>query len=197
MYRLIGSLRNRAFRVAWLLEELGEVYELVEAQPHSETVLSVDPGGKLPVLETDDGALWDSIAIMNWLADRHGRFTHPASSFARAQQNAVTGQILDEIESLLWMAGRHSFILPEDRRVPEIKDSLRWEFTRNCKRIAMRLRDGPFLAGDAPTVPDFLWTHCATWAHSARFDVNEPRLINLAERMRARQAYAKVAKLRG
>ena len=36
MYKVIGSVKTRAFRVIWMLEELGEPYELIAAAPRSD-----------------------------------------------------------------------------------------------------------------------------------------------------------------
>ena len=43
------------------------------------------------------------------------------------------------MDAVLWTAARHSFVLPEEHRVPEIKGPLRWEFARTCTRLAERL----------------------------------------------------------
>ncbi|MBF9029535.1 glutathione S-transferase [Rhodobacterales bacterium HKCCE3408] len=195
MLKVIGGLRTRTFRVLWMLEELGLSYTHEPVQPRTPEVLAADPGGKVPVLVTDDGTLWDSTAILTWLTDRHGRFSHTAGTIERARQDAMTGQILDEIEGPLWMSSRHSFILPEEHRMPAIKDSLRWEFARNLDRLAARLGDAEYLAGDTPTIPDFLLAHCVNWAAAAKFEVGEPRIVALADRMRARPAYERVVAL--
>ena len=39
MYKIVGSVKSRAFRVLWLLEELGLAYEHLNFAPHSEEVL--------------------------------------------------------------------------------------------------------------------------------------------------------------
>ena len=59
---------------------------------------------------------------------------------ARARQDSVVHMLLDEFDAVLWTSARHSFILPEERRLPEIKDSLKWEFATSV--------DGVFAAGD-------------------------------------------------
>ena len=197
MYRLVGNLKTRTFRVAWLLEELGVAYEHVPAAPRSAELAEVDGGGKVPVLETDEGVIRDSVAIMTFLTDRHGQFTYAAGSFARARQDAATLQILDELESALWTAAKHSFILPEEQRVAEVKPSLKWEFARNQTRLAERLGEAAYLAGDGPTVPDFLLTHCLNWAEGAKFPVEDPRLQAHRARMTDRPAYRAVFKRRG
>ncbi len=103
-------------------------------------------------------------------------------------------QINDEMDAILWAAARHTFVLPSEKRVPEVKDSLRWEFTRNCERIAAKIC-GEFLMGDKMTVPDILLTHCMNWAKSAKFTCENNTLLDYADRMRARAAYARAKAL--
>ncbi|MEM9318103.1 MAG: glutathione S-transferase family protein [Pseudomonadota bacterium] len=196
MLRLIGSLKTRAFRVAWMLEELGLEYDHVPAAPGSDEARAARAPGKVPVLEVDGQIIWDSVAITTYLADRAAKFTHPAGSVERARQDAMTCQILDEIEAPLWMAARHSFILPEKLRVPEVKDSLRKEFADSVARLDAEV-SGDYLAGDTPSVPDFLLTHCLNWAKNAKFEGEAPSLQSVAARMRERPAYQKLIQLRG
>jgi glutathione S-transferase len=193
MYTVIGSAASRAFRVLWMLEELGLPYDHQPAPPRSDAVRALNPAGKIPVLVADGEALTDSVAIMQFLADRHGRFTHPCGTLERARQDGLTHMILDEMDACLWTAARHSFVLPEERRVPEVKASLRWEFERACARLSERLGAGPFLMGAEMTVPDFLLAHCGRWARKARFDIADPALERWLDRMAARPAFGKVA----
>ncbi|MEL7117619.1 MAG: glutathione S-transferase N-terminal domain-containing protein, partial [Pseudomonadota bacterium] len=138
MYKLIGSIRTRAARVAWLLEELDLEYEYVHAPPRSEAVLEHYSAGKIPVLVVDDQPLTDSVAIMTYLADTHGKLTFPAGTIERAVQDGHTHFINEEMDAILWMASRHGFILPEDKRVPEVRDSLMWEYERSMTRLEDR-----------------------------------------------------------
>lgn len=191
MYTVIGSRRSRAFRVLWMLEELGAAYDHVPAGPRSEEARAANPAGKIPALRDGDAVLTDSAAILAYLGDKHAALTHPAGTVARARQDAMIHAVLDEMDALLWTAARHSFILPEDRRVPAVKDSLRWEFSANLATMAARMGDAPFAAGDIFTTADILLTHCLGWAGNAKFDITEPALADYAERMRARPAYAR------
>lgn len=188
-YTVIGAARTRAARVLWMMEELGLPYVHIPAMPRSPDALSHNPAGKVPVLLVGDVAITDSTAILTWLADAHGRFTAPAGSLGRARQDSVTLRILDECDALLWTASRHSFILPEEMRLPAIKDSLRWEFARNATRLAAILGEGPYLMGEELTVPDLIFTHCLGWAAAAKFPVAEPVLEDYAARLRARPAF--------
>ncbi len=194
MYKLVGNRATRAFRPLWLLEELGAAYQHVPALPQADEVRAVSPLGKVPVLVDGDDVIADSTAILTYLADKHGAFTHPAGTVARARQDAWTFRVLDEVDSVLWTAARHSFVLPEDQRVPEVKDSLKAEFSRNLDRIAGELTSD-FLAGDQPTVPDFVLAHCLGWARNAKFPDAPEALVNYLRRLRTRPAYERAAAL--
>ena len=187
-YTAIGSVKTRAARVLWMLEELALPYDHLALRPASPEARQVNPSGKVPVLIVDGVTLTDSVAIMTYLADKHGELTYPAGTIERARQDGFTGLILDELEGLLWTASRHSFILPEEMRLPEIKPSLRWEFQRNQARLADCFA-GPFLMGAQMTVPDMLLSHCLSWAGSAKFADPDPVLAEFQTRMTARPAW--------
>jgi glutathione S-transferase len=191
MIKVYGTAKSRAARVLWVLEELGVPYEHVNAGPRSAEVLAVNPTGKVPVLEVDGQAITDSTAIMQFLADRHGALTFPAGTLERARQDAHLHFLLDEMDAILWTAARHSFILPEERRCPEVKDSLKWEYARSLERLAGRLGDGPFLMGEVMTVADILAAHCLIWGIGAKFPAPEGALADYLARMRARPAFAR------
>ena len=188
MYTVIGGARSRALRVLWMLEELEEPYSHVAAPPRSDDVIAVNPAGKIPVLIEDGTPITDSTAILHYLADKHGKLTHPAGTLDRARQDSLTQFLLDEFDAALWMAARHSFVLPEELRQSAIKDSLKWEFERSQKTLVARMADGPFLMGEKMTVPDIILTHCGYWAHTAHFPVVEPRLRSYLDRHSTRPA---------
>ena len=192
MYTVIGNNTSRAFRVLWALEELGQPYEQDAVKPHSERVRALSATGKIPVLLDGDEAITDSTAIMTYLADKHGQLTAPAGTLARARQDAMTHALLDEIDAVLWVAARHSFVLPEDRRMPAIKDSLKWEYERNLGPILDR-RAGTYLMGEDFTVPDIILAHCLGWAKAAGFPSEHEGARDYLTACRARPAFQRLA----
>ncbi|WP_127900220.1 glutathione S-transferase family protein [Solirhodobacter olei] len=78
MIRLHHVPQARSFRVLWLLEELGETFEIV---PHSffdkslrsPDYLALSPAGRVPALEVDGQILFESGAILEWLCETRGR----------------------------------------------------------------------------------------------------------------------------
>ena len=110
MYKVIGSLRTRAFRVVWMLEELGQGYEVEPVRPRSETARAYNPSGKVPILLIDGEPILDSVAIVQFLADRHRRFTAPAGIIERACQDGWTQFSVDDLESPLWFNAKNTFV---------------------------------------------------------------------------------------
>lgn len=188
MYKVYGLVPTRSLRVLWTLEELGQPYDLIEARPQSDTILAVNPSGKVPALQDGDDIITDSVAIMTHLADKHGQLTYPFGSIERAHLNSMLCLLQDEFDAVLWTAARHSFALPEEHRVPEVKKSLHWEFARNLERLEKRI-DGPYLVGDQMTIADILFTHCLNWAQSAKFPIKGQVVLEYAKSMRNRDAY--------
>lgn len=189
MIKLYGNVKSRAVRVLWLLEELGLDFEHVNVAPRSDDVKAVSPVGKVPALDFDGTILTDSVAIMTFLADREGRFTYPAGTVERAVQDSHIHFINDELDSILWTAARHSFVLPEDMRLPAIKDSLRWEYERSLARLSERLGDKEFLMGDEMTIADILAAHCLGWGMRASFPEPDQNLKDYEKRMAERPAH--------
>lgn len=188
MYQVIGTTRSRAFRVMWMLNEIGEDYSQVPAGPGSDEARNYNPLGKIPALVDGADVLTDSVAIMTYLGDKHGKLSAPAGTPQRAKQDAMTLWLIDEFDALLWTATKHSFVLPETLRVPAIRDSLGLEFQRATKTLAGRL-DGPFLMGDAMTHADILACHCISWSIGLGFPNVDERLALWSKGLRQRPAF--------
>jgi glutathione S-transferase len=194
MYRVIGTVKSRAFRVLWMLEELGQDYELIHADPRSDAARQYNPTGKIPALVDGDDVLTDSVAIMTYLADKHAMLTAPAGTPARARQDAVTLWLIDELDAPLWINAKHSHILPEEQRLAGLKPLLHSEFTHNAETFAGMLdRAGEFITGDQITLPDLLAVHCFGWAFGAAFPALPDPLKDYSKRLRARPGFRAAA----
>ena len=197
MYKVIGTPKSRAMRVYWALEEMGLEYEMVLASPRSEEVLALNPSGKIPCLIDGDDAIIDSVAIIQYLADKHGKLTFPAGTIKRAQQDSFTQFCCDEVDSSLWMAAKNTFVHPEERRVPEIKPTAKYEFANAMKTLETRLGDNDFVMGDTFTIPDLLLGHCSNWAQGAKFEIPEGPVADYFKRVTERPAYQRAKEKTG
>ncbi|MDX1784840.1 MAG: glutathione S-transferase family protein [Roseovarius sp.] len=194
MYEVIGTRASRALRVLWMLEEMGVPYTHTPCGPRSDAAMAANPSGKIPAMWVDGTAIFDSVAIMTFLGDKHAMFTHPAGTVARAQQDALTLQILDDVDAILWAAARHTFVLPEEHRIAAIKEPMKWEYGRNIARLSDAMQ-GPFLMGEKMTIPDMLLAHCLRWAEVAKFPEPDEKLAAFKARMEAREAFQRAVAL--
>ncbi len=76
-YRLHYAPDNASLVIRLALEELGQPYETVlvnraAREQRGAAFRALNPGGLIPVLETPDGVMFETAAILLWLADRHG-----------------------------------------------------------------------------------------------------------------------------
>lgn len=121
MIRLHHIPGSRSMRVLWLLEELGLTYELQEwsltdGSLRRPDFLAVSPAGRVPALEIDGQAIFESGAIVQYLTEREGRLAPlPGQadrivflewiSFAETQANIMQALNI-----------QHIFIRPESAR---------------------------------------------------------------------------------
>lgn len=188
MYELIGQKASRALRVLITLEELGVPYTHKAVPPHSPEALAVNASGKIPALRDGDLLVTDSLAIMTYLADKHGALTHPAGTPERARQDVLTFRILDELEGPLWGEGKQRYFAPKNLRAPVISDFLRWDYGRSIVRFE-DLMTGAFLMGDRLLLPDILLGQCLRWAQLFDFPAPGPELAAYYDRIAARPAF--------
>jgi len=65
-------------KVLWLVGELGLVHEHIPAGGsfdirHTAEFLAMNPHGRVPLVDDDGTIVWESHAILRYLAARHGR----------------------------------------------------------------------------------------------------------------------------
>lgn len=93
MLKLYGGARSRASIVQWYLEELEVPYEFIlldmQAGGHRQPeFLAINPMGKVPAIVDGDFKLWESGAILLYLAQKYG------SSMSLEAQSQINQWIL-------------------------------------------------------------------------------------------------------
>ncbi|MFN9175290.1 MAG: glutathione S-transferase family protein [Synechocystis sp.] len=78
MLKLYGAPQSRASIIQWYLEELQLPYEFVnldlkQGEHRQAPFLAINPFGKVPVIADDDFYLWESGAILAYLAEKAGK----------------------------------------------------------------------------------------------------------------------------
>ncbi len=91
MLKLYGGGRSRASIVKWYLEELAIPYEFVlldmQAGVHLQPeFLAINPMGKVPAIADGDFYLWESGAILLYLAQKYEKTTFSVEQLATINQ---------------------------------------------------------------------------------------------------------------
>lgn len=199
---------SRSQRVLWLLEELGEPYEIVRYQRDPKTMLAppelaqVHPLGKSPVVVDDGQVLAETGAIIETLLDRHGagrlRPAPDAPDLARWRQwmHFAEGSMMPQLLVAL-LAGRiENSALPEPALpvARGIAQNLRQgiagpNLERQYAWIESELQARDWLVG-AFSAADIMMSFPLEAARArAGLDGRYPRTLALIERMHARPAW--------
>ncbi len=153
MYVVVGMVRTRLTRVTWMLEELGQPYDILNVRPHSEVMNTYNPSGKVPALIVKDSerefVVIDSGAICTYLADRHPdkKMSAEPGSVERAQIDSFLHFAQSELEVPLRTKAKHRFILPKELRVREISAACTYEFDLAIASLEKRRGDREFAIG--------------------------------------------------
>ncbi|SFL28303.1 glutathione S-transferase [Loktanella salsilacus] len=181
-------------KVALLLEELGVAYDAVpvdtrKGEQFTPEFLAINPNGKTPAMTDGDAKLFDSTAILMYLANKEGKFLPENTPEAQAQY-------------LSWMMFVASGIGPYSGQsvhfkhfAPEPKDyavnRYGYEAERHWGLIDQRLSEGPYMMGDTYTVLDMAvwgWARAVPFILGADAWENLPNLKRLLDEINARPA---------
>lgn len=191
MYQAVGSPQSRLTRVTWMLEELGEPYEIVNAKQHSETMYRYNPTGKIPALADGDFIVTDSAAICGYLAEKHAdKGFGPRTDGERALISAWLMFAQSEFEAPMWNKIKHRLVLPNEMRL-EVGPWTKLEFAHAVKALDAKLGDKEYAMGDRFTAPDVILGHCGYWSRAAKFTVESDRVGAYFERVLSRPALAR------
>lgn len=189
MYVVHGSPISRMTRVTWLLEELGEPYELKKARLGSDDLAGLSASGKGPVLVDGDFVLTDSAAICLYLAEKHGdKGLGPRDARERALMESWMFWALSEFEVPMWVKLKHRVLLPEEQRL-DIKAWVTADFARESAVLEKRLAGKEYAMGDRFTCVDIVVGHCGNWARSGKFEIASDAVNSYLDRVLTRPAF--------
>ena len=174
-YRLHYAPDNASLIIRLALEEMRLPFEAVlvdraaQAQ-RSARYLSLNPHGRIPVLETPDGAIFETGAILLWLADRH-RTTehgalfpgpdHPDRGDALKWLFFLSNTLHAELRILFYPA---LYTGPDPAHQAALRDGVQSSLGAHLARLEAVAGAGhAWLNGDSPTVLDFYLAACLRW----------------------------------
>jgi GSH-dependent disulfide-bond oxidoreductase len=164
MIKFYYNLAPNPTKVALCLEEMELPYELVpidtrKGEQHTEAFLAINPNAKLPAIIDDGATVFDSNAILLYLAEKTGKFLPAPSPTAR-------GDLLSWLMFVASGIGPYSGQAVHFRNVaPEPKDYALNRYVFEAQRhwgiLNTRLGAHRYMLGDTYTVVDM-----AVWGWS-------------------------------
>jgi glutathione S-transferase len=187
---------GNGYKVRLLLGLLGRKLEIVNyntkgGETHTAEYLeNVNPDGKVPVLELDDGTmLAESGAIMLYFAE--GTPFLPASKVERAQVFRL--MFFEQYSLLLYLSRPRLWRMWEVEITPQRQAELDGYFEQGYRALGVMERylgDREFLVGDRPTVADVALYAYPRICHEGGYDLkNYPTVRAWMDRVAALPGY--------
>lgn len=190
--KLYGFGPTRSLRALWCLKELGIDFEfvavnLLAGEHKSPEFLAINPAGKVPVLVDGDVVLPESAAIVLYLAEKYPeQRLIPTTLAERGEMYRWIMFAMTELEQPLWRIAKHTFLYPENKRIPADIAIAREEFTTMAQVLDAHMQDRDYIVGDHLTAADCVVAYLMDWA-------NEQGLLDGCANLRAylQRAYAR------
>ena len=170
-YRLHYAPDNASLVVRLALEALRQPYEtaLVDRAARAQKsplYLALNPGGLIPVLETPDGPIFETGAILLWLADRHGALAPSPDSPERAGFLKWLFFAANTLHPALRITFYpDQYIGPDAGAQQRLRAHMQTEAATLLDRVeALAATAPPWFAGDDATVLDFYMACLLRWA---------------------------------
>ena len=161
LYHHPMSSNARRARMTAILLDLPVELELVDIATgagQNPAYLALNPNGKVPTLVDGDMVLWESHAIMTYMADKKpGNKLYPADLAARARVNQWLFWVSSHFSASTAMLVNQNFLKqmmgkgPADPNIVALAET---EFARCCKVLDAHFAKNKYLCGDAMSLAD-------------------------------------------
>jgi GST-like protein len=189
-------------KVALLLEELGLPYEAVpvdtrRGQQFDPAFLALNPNAKVPAIVDGDVTVFDSNAILLYLAEKTGQFLPQNTPVLQGELLSWLMFVASGIGPYSGQAVHFRHFAPE--QVPYAQTRYHYEADRHYSVLDRRLAERRYIVGDSYTIVDMAaWG----WARMVPFIMGDgawdrfPNLKRLHDEIAARPAAQRAAALK-
>jgi GSH-dependent disulfide-bond oxidoreductase len=194
-------------KVALFLEESGPPYELVlvdthKGEQHTPAYRAINPNGKTPALVDGEVTVFDSNAILLYLAEKTGQFLPANTAKARGEMYSWLMFLATDTAPMTGQFAHFKFFAP--KQIPYALNRFDFEAWRHWKLIDAQLATRRYMLGDDYTLVDMAvwgWARVIPFALGAdAFDklpnvrrwfdeVNARPAAQRAEALKDRQSY--------
>lgn len=187
---------SRASIARWMLEEVGEPYDVhvldrTTAEHHGADYLKINPMGKVPALKHGEVIVSEASAICLYLAE----------AFPAAGLNVPVGDV-QRGQFLKWLFFAPSCIEPAvlDVAFPRKENAPRGavgygDFETVMNVVADAVRDGPYILGERFTAADVVIGSQLGWGQKFGIIPNREEFNNYLARLQQRPAFKRYVEL--
>jgi GST-like protein len=202
MIKFYYNLAPNPTKVALFLEEAGLPYEPIpidtrKGDQHTPAFRAINPNGKVPAIVDGDATVFDSNAILLYLAEKTGKFLPENTPAARGQLYSWLMFVGTGVGPFSGQAVHFSHHAPE--KLPYAVNRYRFEAKRHYGILDAQLAKHRYMLGDTYTIVDMdVWG----WARIVPFVLGEdalthfPNVKRLVEEINARPATARALALK-
>ena len=196
MMKLYYAPKTRATRPRWMLEEIGEPYELVRLQlskgEHKQPdYLAIHPHGAVPAFRDDSVTLFESAAICAYLADKfpEKRLAPPAGSAERGTYYQWLVYSMATMEPPVLKVFLNTIMLPEEKRSAAVADEGRAQWKDVARVLQQALEGKTFLLGESFSAADVMVGSILGWSTFMGLIDGFSGLKTYVERVTSRPAF--------
>ncbi len=197
--KLYYSPKTRSTRPRWLLEEMGIPYDLIrinlaEKQQKSAAYFAIQPHGWVPALEDDGTVIFESAAVMGYLADKfpEKKMAPALGTKERALywQWMMYGVATLEVPIMIYFG--QTVHTPEVNRTKQIVEDSLNRFRASAEVLSSALTGKSFLVADTLSAADVLIGSLLFFAKALKMPLADyPVLVAYTEALKARPAFKK------
>jgi len=200
MMKLYGHpFSSHARRVQMFCEELGvpydyQVVDLFNKKQHAAEFLAMNPNGKVPVIDDDGFVLWESHAILRYLADKHGAHSwYPVDIKARSQVERWLDWNHTRLGPEVGKIAFNTLVLREKGNAQAIEDGKKWLL------IILPVLDGElgkrrYVCGNDITIADLATVTSLAYLEKCQYSLADyPAIAKWYEAMKQRPSFAATA----
>ena len=202
MIKFFYNMAPNPMKVALFLEEVGLDYEAIPVdtkigEQHREQYRAINPNGKVPALIDGEAVLFDSSAILLYLAEKHRRFLPEGSLKARAELLSWLMFVATGVGPYSGQCVHFRHFAPERLAYPIRRYD--YEARRHWRIVEERLEKTGYMVGSDYSIVDM-----AVWGWAARIPfmlANDdamdefPHIARLVTEIDARPAAAKAREI--
>jgi GSH-dependent disulfide-bond oxidoreductase len=202
MLKFYYSLAPNPMKVALFLEEAALPYEAIavdtrKGEQHSPAIMALNPNAKVPVIVDGAATVFDSSAILLYLAEKTGQFLPAATPQARGEMLSWLMFTASGIGPFTGQCVHFKHYAPEPN--PYALNRYDFEAWRHWQLVNDRLATRPFMLGDSYTLVDMAvwgWARAVAFALGAEAWERLPHVKRLFDTISARPAAQRAAALK-